>query len=138
MGFQKISNIALATTKQEPRNDIDFVESVRRVGLAMEEYLMLQKKHSLKDSSASLQKQDRKRKHQEEGDPREDKPKDCGSGGKSGSKKPRKEDKTKDQTPVHMDKKKALEGIAPSLVEERFNKGECARCGMDNHAWKFC
>jgi len=36
----------LSTTKQEPRNDIDYVESIRRVGLAMEEFLMLQKKHS--------------------------------------------------------------------------------------------
>jgi len=37
-----------------------------------------------------------------------------------------------------MDKKKALEGITPSLVEAQFEKGECAQCGIDNHAWKFC
>jgi hypothetical protein len=24
------------------------------------------------------------------------------------------------------------------LVEKRLKTGECARCGMDNHAWKFC
>jgi hypothetical protein len=24
------------------------------------------------------------------------------------------------------------------LVEKQFEKGECAHCGMDNHAWKFC
>jgi len=45
---------------------------------------------------------------------------------------------TKGQTPVHMDMNKALEGIAPSLVKAPFEKGECARCGLDNHAWKFC
>jgi len=104
----------------------------------MEEFLVSQKKHSSKDGSASFKKKDKKRKRQEEGDQREDKPKDRGSGGKSGSKKPKKEDITKGQTPVHMDKKKALEGIAPTLVEVRFEKGKCACCGMDNHTWKFC
>jgi hypothetical protein len=104
----------------------------------MEELLMLQKKHSSKDSSSGLKKKDQKRKGQEEGDQREDKPKDRGSGGKSGSKKPKKEDKTTGQTSVHTDKKKSLEGIAPSLVDKRFEKGECARWGMDSHAWKFC
>jgi hypothetical protein len=71
--------------------------------------------------------------HQEEGDQIEDKPKDHGSGEKSGSKKSKKEDKTQGQTPVFIDNKKALEGIAPSLVEARFEKGKCARCGMENH-----
>jgi len=113
----------LSTTKQEPRNDIDYVESVRRVWLAMKEFLMLQNKHSSKDSSVRIKKKDKKRKQQEEGDQREDKPNDRGSGGKSGSKKPKKEDKTKSQTSVHTDKQKALEGIAPSLVEARFEKG---------------
>ena len=128
----------LSTTKREPRNDIDYVESGRRVDLAMEEFLMLQKKHSSKDSSSGPKKKDKKRKCQVEGDQREDKPKDRGSGGKSGSKKPKKDDKTTGQTPVHTDKKKALEGIAPCLVEKRFEMGECARCGVDNHPWKFC
>jgi len=104
----------------------------------MEEFPMVQKKHSSKDTSSSLKKKDNKRKHEEEGDQREDKPKDRGSGGKSGSKKPKTEDKTTGQTPVHTDKRKALEGVAASLVETRFEKGECARCGVDNHAWKFC
>ena len=82
-------------------------------------------------------KKDKKRKCQDEGDQTEDKPKDCGSGGMSGSKKLKKEDKTKGQTPVHMDKKKALEGIAQSLVEAGFEKGKCARCGIDHDVWKF-
>jgi hypothetical protein len=76
----------LSTTKQEPGNNIDYVESVGRVQLAMEEFLMLQKKDSSKDSSSSLKKTRKMRKHQEEGDQREDKPKDRGLGGKSGSK----------------------------------------------------
>jgi hypothetical protein len=137
-GLSEDLQYRLSTTKREPRNDIDYVESVRSVGLAMEELLMLQKKHSLKDSSSGLKKKDNKRKRQEEGDQKEDKPKDRGSGAKSGSKKPKKEDKATGQTPVHTDKKKALEGIAPSLVEKQFEMGKCARCGMDNHAWKFC
>jgi hypothetical protein len=45
---------------------------------------MLPKKHSSKDSSTGLRKKDKKRQHQEEGDQREGKPKDCGSGGKAG------------------------------------------------------
>jgi len=99
---------------------------------------MLQKKQSSRDNTSNLKKKDKKRKCQEDGDQREDKPKDRGSGGKSGFKKPKKEDKNKGQTPVHTDKKKALEAIAPSLVEAQFEKGECVRCAMDNHAWKFC
>jgi len=118
---------------------MDYVEGVRRVGLAMEEFLMLQRKYSSKDNSSNLKKKDKKRMHQEEGDQREDKPKDHGSGGKSRPKKPNKEYKTKGQTPVHTDKKKALQGIVPPLVEAQFEKSECARCGMDNYyAWKFC
>jgi hypothetical protein len=57
----------------------------------MEEFLMLQKKHSSKDSSSGLEKKHNKRKRQE-GDQREDTPKDRGSGGKYGSKKPKKQD----------------------------------------------
>jgi hypothetical protein len=44
----------LPTTNQEPRNDIVYADSVRRDGLAMEQFPMLQKKHSSKHSSASL------------------------------------------------------------------------------------
>jgi len=81
---------------------------------------MLQKKQSSRHNLSGLKKTDKKKKRQDEGDEREDKPKDRGSGGKSGSKKPKKEDKNKGQTPVHTDKKKALEEIAPWLVEVRF------------------
>jgi hypothetical protein len=87
----------LSTTKYEAQNDTDYVESIRRVGLAMDEFLMLQKKHSSKDSSVSNKKKDKKSKRQEERDKRENKPKDRGLGGKSGSKKPQKEDQTKHQ-----------------------------------------
>jgi hypothetical protein len=113
----------LSTTKRKPQNNINYVESVRRVGLTMEEFLMLQKKHSLRDSSSSPKKEDEKRKCQAEGDHREDKPKDRGSGGKSGCKKPKREDETTGQTPVDTDKKNTLEGIAFSLAEKQFEKG---------------
>ena len=42
----------------------------------MEEFLMVQKNHSSKDSSSGLKKKDKTRKPQDEGDQREDKPKD--------------------------------------------------------------
>jgi hypothetical protein len=127
----------LSTPKQEPRNHIDYVEGVRMVRLAMEEFLMLQKKQSSKDNSSSFKKSDKKRQHLEEGDKREHIPRDHGSGGKPGSKKPMTEDKSKGQTPLHMDKKKALDGIFTSLVDAQFKKGERARCAMDIYAWEF-
>lgn len=83
----------------------------------MEDNMILQMKHSLKDNSSGHKKKDKKRECQDEEDQRDDKPKDHGSGGKSGCKKPKNEDKTKGQSPVHMEKKKVLEGIVPSLVE---------------------
>jgi hypothetical protein len=55
-GLSEDLQYRLSTTKWEPRNDIDYVGSVWRVGRAMEEFLMLQKKHSSKDSSPSLKK----------------------------------------------------------------------------------
>jgi len=99
---------------------------------------MLQKKQSVQDNSSSLKKKDKKRKHLDEGDQGEDKPQDHASGGQSGSNKPNKEVKARCQTPVHTDKKKAVEGIAPSLVQARFEQGECAHCGKDNQAWTLC
>jgi len=137
-GLSEELQCSLSTTKREVWNDIDHVETVRRVAVAMEEYLMLQKKQSLKDNSSSFKIKDKKKKRHDEGDQREDKPKDHGSAGKSGSKKPKKEDKNKGQTPVHTDRKIALERIAPSPVKARFEKGEFTHCGMDNNAWKFC
>ena len=137
-GLSEDVQCRLSTAKREPRNDIDHVQSGRRVGLARVEYLMLQKKQSSRDITSSLKKQHKKRKCQEEGDQREDKPKARGSGGKSGCKTPRKEDKKMSQTLLHTDKKKALEGIARCLVEAWFEMGEYARCSMENHTWKFC
>jgi len=78
-GLPEDHQYRLSTTKREPRNDIDYGESVPRVGLAMEEFLMLQKTYSSKDSSSSAKKKNKKRKHPEEGDQSEDKPKDRGS-----------------------------------------------------------
>jgi len=98
------------------------VERFPRVGLAMEGYMMLQMKHSSKDNSSRHEKKAKKRKCQDKGDQREDKPKDYGSGRKSGCKKSRNEDKTKGQTPVHMEMKNVLEGIAPSLVEAQVGR----------------
>jgi len=106
-----------SATKRKPLSDIKYFQSVRRVGPAMEEYLMLQKKQSSKDNCSSFKINSRKRKHQDEGEQREEKPKDRGLVGKSRCQKSKTEDKTKGQTPVHMDKKKALDEIAPSLVE---------------------
>jgi len=40
-GLSEDLQYRLSTTKREPRNDIDYVESIRKVGLAMEEFLML-------------------------------------------------------------------------------------------------
>jgi hypothetical protein len=99
----------LSTTKRELQNDIDYVESVRRVGFSMEELLMLPKKHSSKDSSPSLEEKAKKRKRTKVGDQRDHQPNHRGSGGKSGSKKRRIEDETKGQTTVHTDKRKPLE-----------------------------
>jgi hypothetical protein len=101
---------------------MDYIESVGRVGLALEECLMLQKKHSSKENASSLKKKGKKRKHQDEADQREDKTTDCGSGGKATSKKPKKEDMTKGQTPVHKDKKKALDRMALFLVVAQFER----------------
>jgi len=103
----------------------------------MKEYLMLQKKQSWKDNSSGLKKKDKKRKRQDEGDQREDKPKDHGSGGRSGCKEPKKEDKNTGQTPVHTDKKQALEGIAPSHIVAQYENGKCACCGMGYHTWMY-
>jgi len=50
-GLSEDLQYRLSTTKREPRNNIDYVESTQWVGLAMEEYLKLQKKQSLKDNS---------------------------------------------------------------------------------------
>jgi hypothetical protein len=117
-GLSEDLQYQLSTTKREPQNDLDHVEIVRRVGIAMEELLKLHKKNSSKDSSSSVKYKDQKRECQEEGHPRNDKPNDHGSEGKSCSEKHNQVDKTIGQTAVHMDKKKALEGIAPSLVEK--------------------
>lgn len=99
---------------------------------------MQHKKQSSKDNSSSLKKKEKKTKRQDDRDQREDKPKYCGSGGKPGSKILKKDDKHKGSIPVHMNKNKALEGIAPSLVEAPFEMGECGHCGMDTHTWMFC
>jgi hypothetical protein len=64
-GLSEDLQYRLSTAKREPRNDVDNADSDRRVGLAMEEFLMLQKKHSSKDSSSGLEKKDNKRKRQE-------------------------------------------------------------------------
>jgi len=74
----------------------------------------------------------------QEGDQHEDQPQVCGSGGKSGSKKPQKMVKTKDQTPVHMNTKKALEGMATSVVDVLFEKVECVPGVIDSLVLDFC
>jgi len=80
-GLGKDLQYRLSTPKRDPRNDIDYVASICRIGLVMEEFLMLPRKHSSKDNSSSLKKKDKKRKRQEEGDQREDKPRDSVSDG---------------------------------------------------------
>jgi hypothetical protein len=40
-GLSEDLQYLLSTTKRKPRNDIDYVETVQRVGLAMEEFLIL-------------------------------------------------------------------------------------------------
>jgi hypothetical protein len=77
------------------------------------------------------------RNHPNGGGQREDKPKDRRSGGKSGFKKLKELDMINCQTPLHTDKKEAQQGIASSLVDVQFEKGQCAPCGMDNHGCKF-
>jgi hypothetical protein len=57
-GLSEDLQYQLSTTKWEPRNDLDHVEIVRRVGIAMEEFLKLQKKNSSKDSSSSFKYKD--------------------------------------------------------------------------------
>jgi hypothetical protein len=49
-----------------------------------------------------------------------------------------KDSKSAGQTPVHLVKKKALEGIAQCLLEAHFGQGEFTLCRMDNCPWTFC
>jgi hypothetical protein len=55
-GLSENLQYRLSPTKRGPQNDIDYVESIQSIGLEMEEFFMLQKKHSSKDSFLSLRK----------------------------------------------------------------------------------
>jgi len=82
-GLSEDLSCCLATTKWQPRNSIDCVNNVWKIPGAMEEYLMLQKKQSLKDNSLTLKRRNKNRKCQDEEDQREDRPKNRGWAGKS-------------------------------------------------------
>jgi hypothetical protein len=74
----------------------------------MEEYLMLQTKLSLKDISSSQEEKDNKRHCQDERDQREDKPKECRSGGMSGKEQPLEAGNSTCLTPIYTEQYTAL------------------------------
>ena len=123
----------------EPQEDDALIIAIREHGLAHER--RLDEKKGKGDNPAPSSSKSKKRKRGDQGSPETPapkKPKETGSGGRSGQGNAPKG--SGDPVFAATDREVAHKGIPQTLIDKRMKAEpkQCTRCGYDNHRWMYC